>query len=750
MTTPLVVDPDVLGGDVLAAMAGHIVGPLLGGVAGDAIVLDDHGAATVATAVRSALVVVVLQQDLAAAPCNVDAKVAGGAAIRLMFAPYSPRGAALAVAVPAQTKAWSVTVTISGVSAAPTVKVRWIDGVLARVLYVIGSEKVRIRTAARAIATSRLLTNATGDTLDRLGAELGVGRFRTALTWDATSHQMAASPTTEADEPYRERLRIYRPIVRPNRPGLDSVLAADVGGLLSASGYRGRITAAESDTDLAIAIRIVSPPNDNQRLAYLAYLRNMFLLPLDATDLPATRPVSLGERARAHALLARLKTEAKWPVGAFVATPIAVAVDRMARCIAALGVTATISITKAQTDAGESRYELGLGIDVTRFDAATLTTLVAAAGARKVTGNPPADIRAVLAALAPQPAASDPDARWLWEACGMRTVHQLATGATFLSHLPMHGAQLTITHGTTALRLDATLAASGDPSPSQNAQLASTIATAAAAAPASAQPWTVTAAAATLTAIAGATPADASLAAVCAAQGLRTPATAGTVAAALTGLAALPVDQWAGLRLDATTATALLAGQPAGATSLADIVGRLRRAGAMSVLPIVAGSNVYLLIGATDLPSAATLSNRRTQWRWLAVPLGADNRIGSLDDTVAASNHYTYAGSGTTSQVAAVIAVTPTRVEPVDLANRIDPYTVAIDAAGQPPLSFLQYEYLMNLVERWCPLGITIDTSRIRAGHVDLNGDGVPDLVDQTLQHSFRPFHGPRRFSTRG
>jgi hypothetical protein len=74
---------------------------------------------------------------------------------------------------------------------------------------------------------------------------------------------------------------------------------------------------------------------------------------------------------------------------------------------------------------------------------------------------------------------------------------------------------------------------------------------------------------------------------------------------------------------------------------------------------------------------------------------------------------------------------------------------VAIDAFGQPPLSFTQYEYLMNLLERWCPLGITIDTSLIRAGHVDLDGDGVPDLIGQGLQQTFRPFHGPRRFSTR-
>lgn len=751
MTTPAVIDPDALGGDALAAMAGHVVGPLQGGIAGDAIALDATGAGSIALPLRQAIVVVALAADLGAAGLTVTVALGGAAATALAFAPYSPRGAALAVPAPATTTPLAVAVTVNGAAPAGQVAVRYADGVLARLLHVLGSEKARIRTAARAVAAGRLLANATGDALDRLGTELGVARFTAQLAWDPTAKQLAATPATEPDAAYRARLQIYRPVVRPNRPNLDAVLAADAGGGLALSGYTGHVTAAESDTDLAIAIRVLSPPDDTQRLAYLAYVRNTFLLPLDATALPATRPVSLAVTARTNALLARLKSTAKWPAGAYIATPLAEAVDRAARAIAALGVTATITIATAQTDAGGSRYELGLGMDVARLDTATLTSLVTAATAKKITGTPTADIRALIAGLAPQPAASDPDARWLWAACGMRTVQPLATGTTtFVSHLPFHGAVLTATAGATAVELDAALNAPGDPSPPETAQLWSTIATAAAAAPAGALPWTATGSAATLTAIASAAPAAAATASAFVAQGIPTPATAAALAAARTALAALPADQWVGLQLDATTAAALIAGQAAGATSLASISTRLREAGAVSVLGVVAGATVYVLVGATDLPGGAAFDNRRTQWRWIAVALGADPRIGTLDATTSWTNHYTFASASgaSASQLAAVIAVTPTRVEPVDIANRVDPYTVAIDAAGQAPLTFAQYEYLMNLLARWCPLGITIDTSRIRDSHVDVDGDGAPDLISQNLQYTFRPFTGPSRFTT--
>ena len=95
--------------------------------------------------------------------------------------------------------------------------------------------------------------------------------------------------------------------------------------------------------------------------------------------------------------------------------------------------------------------------------------------------------------------------------------------------------------------------------------------------------------------------------------------------------------------------------------------------------------------------------------------------------------------------------MTPTRPEPRDLHRRVEPYTVAVDRADdrQPLLSFAQYEHLMNLLDRWCPLGITIDTSRLRAQGVDIDGDGVADLMSLRVQRTFRPFRGRRALGAR-
>jgi hypothetical protein len=153
-----------------------------------------------------------------------------------------------------------------------------------------------------------------------------------------------------------------------------------------------------------------------------------------------------------------------------------------------------------------------------------------------------------------------------------------------------------------------------------------------------------------------------------------------------------------------------------------------------------------------DLPAdAAVFNRRRAQFRWLALPLQADQRIGTLERPQGARNRYLFAGEATASQVAAIVAMTPTRSVPRDLHRRVDPYTVAVELADdqQPLLSFAQYEYLMNLLDRWCPLGVTIDSSRLRTRGVDVDGDGTADLMSLPLQRTFRPFRGRRVLGAR-
>jgi hypothetical protein len=741
MTDPIVV-PDLLAADALGSMAQHLVGPLAAAVQGDTITLDGSGVGTLPGPVRHPLLLVSLKQDLAATEARVTVAIGAAAAVELVFAPYSERRATLALPAPAAEVATSI--KVQGSVAA--IDVRFIDGMVARLLYVLGVEKTRIRGTARAIGAGRLLDVARGAALDRIGDELGVSRFRAKLAWDQTEGQMVATPEAEADALYRERLRIYRERVRPSHEAFVHAMRPSQGGELAHSGYQGDLSVLESDTELAVAIRLVSPPDDSRRLAYLDYLRNTFLLPATATELPSTRPVSARERARARDLLASLGALTTWPANAFVSRATASALERAARCANALGVAGKLTVARAQRDNDGSRYELGLGIDVPRFDATTLGKMVDRLRARTYAGDPSPATRALLDAMTAVDVDLDNDGRWFWDACGMRTVHAIPNNLMYLSSVPIHGAVLDITPAANALQLRATFNAPGDTG--LDANVASSINVAQAtlgAVPA----WTIMPRAQTLTAIAQATVPPAAALEAFRAGHFTTPATAGDIASVLAQIATLPLATIVTLRLADPIAQRLLS-NGAGSPSAPELAAALRDAGAVSALPLVVGSAVFLVVASLDLPGATTFNRRRSQFRWLAVPVEADNRVGSLDNTLAPENTYQYAGSGAASQIAAILAVTPTRPQARDLHLRVAPYTVVIDADdAQPLMGFSQYEYLMNLLDRWCPLGVTIDTTRIRAHHVDVDEDGKADLMDQRFQRTFRPFRGRRVLGAR-
>jgi hypothetical protein len=764
--TALHLDPDPTGGDSLAAMAAHLVGPLGAAVRGDAIALDAAGSGRLPGGLRQPLVIVALREDLAAAPLVVSIAIGSASPVELRFAPHSERGAALAVPAPAAVNERVVRV----VGSAANVSVRYVDGVLPRLLYVLGLEKARVRSAARHIAAARVLEHATGSTLDRIGEELRVPRFRAQVSWSATERNMTAVPENETDSAYRERLRIYRPRVRPTREALEEAL-------------RGRLSVLESDSELAIAIKLVSPPDDQKRKDYIEYLRKYFLLPVTATELPASRPVSGEQRDRAKALLARLAVFTTWPAGAMVAPAVAAAIDRSAQCIAALGGPARLAITRAQSTADGSRYELGLGVDVDQIPPATLDQMVAAHRASAFVGTPSAETRALLASMVPASSTDDPHARWLWRACGMRTVHPIsvALGPTtpivigtpghpvitgpigpiisdraprsprlYLSHLPIHGATLEVTPASAGTSLQVVAVLNDENDTGRDANLGQPLRSAEQASPL-VPPWQVRPMEIPLPPV---IPPPKVLAAF-AAAGVRAPQTPEQIASALAALGQMPGSQVAVLALHAQIMDGMQGLPPTGPPppTFADVVGWLRKAGVVSVLPFVLGPptlRCFVVVGASELPGGTILNRRRAEFRWLTTPVGEDRRIGSLDTTIKPVNHYVFGGPGSASQLAAIIALTPTRPTLRDLHQRIEPGTFAVDVpADRPLLGFAEYEYLMNFIERWCPLGITVDTSRLRAGHVDLDADGAPDLLDRQLQHSFRPYRGRRPLGRR-
>lgn len=70
-------------------------------------------------------------------------------------------------------------------------------------------------------------------------------------------------------------------------------------------------------------------------------------------------------------------------------------------------------------------------------------------------------------------------------------------------------------------------------------------------------------------------------------------------------------------------------------------------------------------------------------------------------------------------------------------------YRVSLEP-GAPALSLMQYEFVMNLLERSRPYGMRVDTSRLRE-RIDLNGDGAADALTSRLSQSFRSYGWSRQ-----
>ena len=92
---------------------------------------------------------------------------------------------------------------------------------------------------------------------------------------------------------------------------------------------------------------------------------------------------------------------------------------------------------------GRSRFELGLGVEVEVIPTADVDA--ARNALVNVNRIPAADaeVEGLLRTMAPKTAAEEPEASWLFRACGLRTVHLLASGRLYVSHLPTFGLVMT-------------------------------------------------------------------------------------------------------------------------------------------------------------------------------------------------------------------------------------------------------------------------------------------------------------------
>lgn len=746
------------------SMFAHLSGPFTGGAVETRLTIDAAGEARVDWRARLPLLLIAPRQAVGAEAlaCTVRITQSTGetiAPVDVRFAPYTEAGAAVLAYRPGAVSMqldfaapFQVRLDPGGGGGAAAAmrdrfELRVVEGNMARLLYVIGSEKMRLRRQANEFYAMRRLAAAQGDVLDRLGAELGVPRFAARLSWDATLRTPTIVPEREADTRFRARLGIYRPFLRSSRRAAADLIngpgAGNNSGLPAQLGVMHRLAIAEPDTELLAAVRLVSSPDDAPRIAFLDYARQALLLQ-PGVDVPDTRLLPGVVRAEENALRARLAQNLEFPAAAFVAPILARALDRIGACRHALGVTRRWRVLRAQDDAGGSRYELGLGADVETIPPAELDTLAANHRAGSIAAGSAPAIRALLAQMQPRSSTDDPLGRWLLAPCGLTTVHPLDAAKTYVSHLALHG--LVIGKNLTAGRtlLDARWNAPLDSGPDALLVLALLDADARRAA-AGIAPWTLLTGAQERAAWGLAVPPPDALVQSVNDARIHMVQTAADVSSAKAALQALPSELIATLQLDAALAAKLVTHEAAAAQSLLALIIAFQRSGFISVLPLFTSDNrVLLVLGVTVLPGDATLLTARSKnsFRWFLMPLSGEP--GELERKIGSRNGWS-AGSG----LCAVVVVVAGRQGTADPRGRIDPLEVRVALPDGALVSLEQYEFLMNLLDRARPLGAVVDTRGIR-DQIDADGNGTAETLSANLSRTFRPYRQLRQVGASG
>jgi hypothetical protein len=768
MSTIESMDPDVFRSSTHRAMIEHLVGPFRGGAADTVVALDETNHARVGWNAREPLLLLALKRDLGTAGVSVRVTVTPDDSTTLpvttiCFDSFSESGAALPVYCPVADPTtqvvgpFAVDLSMADGTELPTsstlsdwVELRIVEGVLGRLLYVLGAEKARLRRHARELVAIRRLEFARDDALDRLGADLGVPRFSEHLTYDPAQGPLVsaypgASPR-EPDAEYRRRLALYRSFLLPNRRRILELLngpgSGDNTGLLGQMGFTDRVELTESDTEFAVGIKLVGVVSSIQA-GFFKHVREVHLLQ-PAFDAPATRFLPTTERERENALRARLRTGFHFPQNAVIVPGLAVALDRVGRCRKALGLSGQWTILRAQDDNGGSRFELGLAVEAALPNPADLQVMVDHLTDGTITPDTDPETRALLGGMNPLPPAKDPVGRWLLEPCGLKTIHVWGTQTLYLSHFPVFGMQVTAVSGTPLSLAASYKAESGS---ELNVVLDAVLRE-------SAQDWINTGhpawkqltGAQGLAAWDSAVAPSAATAAAFQAAGFAVVPNLTAVNHAVAALKAIAPDLLATVRLDANSAAQILANAPEAGVTLRSLIENFRHCGAVSLLPLVtAASEVIVVVSVMKIPDAGLVLSTQvaTGFRWYCVPIVGST--GELSKGVGSFNSL----SGLQG-LSAVIVVGYARKGHADPRGRIQPYEVLASLPSGTHLDLQQYEFLMNALDRAHAIGITINTTAIRQAHVDMDGDGSVDPLPPRFSRTFRPFQHRRHVGERG
>lgn len=784
-------DPDRFASASLRNMAANLTGPLSAGARDLALAIDADASTVLPAGVREPMVIVAPATHLGGETLVVRATAtpAGGVPVGLpplTFASYTESGAFLPLWIPDVAPSSRITVVdatlsfavsrigadgveaeIPAANVAQMLQARVVGGVLGQVLVIVSAEKARVRRVARYCAAMRSVAFAYRDALDRTGADLAVPRLADRIEFDAATRSVITLSAREADEDYRRRLTLSRPFIMPNARSIRRLLngpGADGEpnqGAIAGLGFASRFKVQEETNGFAVAIRVVST-DAARRTTFLQYLRDTSLILPGASpsdDAVHAARFLPGALASAQAALrADLRAAFDWPANSAVAPLLARALARLGAARQALGAAGPWQVLRAQDDNGGSRYELGLGVDLSGPEPAELDAMAAARpGAladletRSAAASSTSERRslnslhALLAMMEPRPSADDPDGQWLLGPCGLRTAHRLDASRLYVSHLSAFGLAVTgpdTVQPAVPVEFSAMMEAPGQAS--SNVVLVNGLTSAAAAYEADpdsggAAPWETLTEADALAAWAAVPPSgdtgQASL--VFKAAGIEP---IDKPSRSVEQLAGVSPELRATLRLDPALSADVLAGNLEAAATLRRVTSALRASHLVSVLPLVFNAGgarrVMLVVGVIGLPGAGVnLAERRaTAFRWYAVPLhGARPTLGSVGSRA----KFTAPGTG----LWAVVVLGYAR------RGRNDPYEFRVTLPEGVNLDLRQYEFMMNVLERSFPIGVEINTFDIRQRHVDLDGDGQPDTLTPSVARTYRPF---RRTSYRG
>lgn len=765
------IDPDLYRSASHRNLAAHVAGPLQAGAVDSELVFVEGNRIELTGISREPLLLVAPARSLNATVMRVSAILdPDGAPTKLRsleFAAYTEEGAFLVLHRPAADPVTrtaegfvievdvsffdedGAAVVVDDPSPAANLQVRLFQGTLGALAYIMGAEKQRIRRQAREIAAMRSLSLARRDALDRLGADLAIPRFSDRIAFDAAKKEIvsvhkdaAGNPVHEPDIEYGRRLQLFRPWLIPtpgnilqllNGPGQPGDPNA---GPLGELGLQQRFELVQANNELSFSVFLSSTaPNLLNNL--LNFVRTAYLIwPADspiANGVHLARPMPSAARKRLGSLRQIIRDRFDFDPDAAIAPQIANCLGQAARCLSALGFAGKIKVKRAQDATGGSRYQLGIGVDIEPISAANLNSLHAALSNPNRPDSDDPQTESLLRTLTSLSAANDPEGAWLFQGCGLRTLHRVNSQTIYLSHLPTFGLVVSRTQAADARGagpFEARYHAPGDPG--ANVVLNEAISRAIA-------EW-VAGGGEALTRLTDVEALEAWKAPVVLAPAAQTifraaglPAVANNVPV-IAALKNLPGELIETIELGPAMSNQVINGDSAVISRLAKLTGLLRGAGVTSALPLmVSGNRIHLVAAVIGLPEAGiNLADRRaTGFRWYVVPIEGP---GGHIKTVGSRTTYAPTGPG----VNAIVCVGYAR------RGLADPYEFRVELPNGANLNLLQYEYLMNLLERICPLGVEVNTFSIRQRHVDLDGDGDAEPLPPVIFNTYRRFHRPR------